>query len=117
MELTKTGIFECPKKSAYSIEYYDSSWEFEYMQELESDPNISKWTKNHGLRIAYYTEDNKHKTYEPDFLVEKTNKTIELVEMKGTHLLKNPNTKRKSEYAKKWCADRGIKYRLISKYQ
>ena len=83
MELTKTGIFECPKKSAYSIEYYDSSWEFEYMQELESDPNIS----------------------------------IELVEMKGTHLLKNPNTKRKSEYAKKWCADRGIKYRLISKYQ
>ena len=87
------------------------------MKELESDEDVSKWTKNHGLRIPYFTVDNKHKTYEPDFLIEKTNGSIELVEMKGTHLLKNPDTKRKTEYAKNWCKARNVQYRLISKYQ
>lgn len=42
---------------------------------------------------------------------------IELVEMKGTHLLKNPDTQKKMEFAKKWCAARGNTYRIISKYQ
>ena len=33
--------------------------------------------------------------------------------MKGTHLLKNPDTKKKIEFAKKWCEARKIKYRII----
>ena len=53
----------------------------------------------------------------PDFLVQYTDGHIELVEMKGSHLLKNPNTSRKKEFAEKWCDARGIKYRLLSKYQ
>jgi len=115
--MTKFELLENPKKSPYSLEYSDSSWELEYMKELENDDSIAKWTKNHGVRIPYFTEDNNFRTYNPDFLVEKTDGSIELVEMKGEHLLKNPNTKRKMEYAKKWCDARGIKYRLISKYQ
>jgi len=115
--MIKMGALEDLKKSSYSLEYYDSSWEFEYMKELENDDTVAKWTKNHGIRISYFTEDNKFRTYNPDFLVEKTDGTIELVEMKGQHLLKNPNTKRKMEFAKKWCDARDIKYRLISKYQ
>ena len=67
---------EDPKKSPYSLEYYDSSWELEYMKELENDKTTSKRTKNHGIRISYFTEDNKFKTYNPDFLVEKTDGTI-----------------------------------------
>lgn len=115
--MTMIDALEDPKKSPYSLEYYDSSWELEYMKELENDKTTAKWTKNHGIRIPYFTEDNKFKTYNPDFLVEKTDGTIEIVEMKGRHLLKSPNTKRKAEYAKKWCEARGIQYRLISKYQ
>lgn len=86
------------------------------MTELEENDAVSKWTKNHGIRIPYFTEENKHKQYVPDFLVEKSDRSIELVEIKGTHLLKNPNTKRKTEYARKWCKARGIRYRLISRY-
>jgi len=115
--MSNVSAYKDPKKSPYTLEYYDSSWEEEYMKELEEDKSVSKWTKNHGLRIKYFTPDNKFKTYIPDFLVEKIDGTIELVEMKGTHLLKNPNTQKKIEFAKKWCAARGITYRIISKYQ
>lgn len=115
--MTGSGAFENPKKSAYSIEYYDSSWELEYMKELENDALVSKWTKNHGIRINYFDSQSKFRTYNPDFLVENTDGTIELVEMKGGHLLKNPDTKKKMEFGKKWCEARGMKYRIISKYQ
>ena len=99
------------------MEFYDSSWELEYMKELEDDDSVNKWTKNHGIRISYFTDENKFRTYNPDFLVEKTDGTIELVEMKGEHLLKNPNTIKKREFAKKWCEARGMTYRTLTKYQ
>ena len=85
------------------------------MKELEGDDSVRKWTKNHGIRIPY--EDNKHKYYNPDFLVERTDGMIELVEMKSKHLLKTTGTQRKADYARKWCDARGIEYRLISRYQ
>ena len=115
--MTNIGVFENPKKSAYSIEYYDSSWELEYMKELENDVSVSKWTKNHGIRINYFDSQNKFRTYNPDFLVENSDGTVQLVEMKGEHLLKNPDTQKKMEYGKKWCEARGMKYRIVSKYQ
>ena len=87
------------------------------MKELEGDDSISKWTKNHGIRIDYFDSENKFRSYNPDFLVEKSDGSIELIEMKGGHLLKNPETKKKMEFAKKWCEARGIIYRIISKYQ
>lgn len=115
--MSRHGHYDDPQKSAYSIEFYDSTWEYEYMKELEADGTVSKWTKNHGIRIPYFDDANKHKYYNPDFLVERTDGTIDLVEMKSEHLLKTPNTKRKAEYARKWCDAREIRYRLVSKYQ
>jgi len=115
--MTDTGYLENIKKSPYSMEFYDSSWEVEYMKELEADESVAKWTKNHGIRISYFTEENKFRTYNPDFLVEMIDGTIEIVEMKGAHLLKNPDTKKKMEFAKRWCEARGMRYRIISKYQ
>jgi len=111
------GVFENPKKSAYSIEYYDSRWEYDYMDELEGDDGVAKWTKNHGIRIPYLSDDGKYKYYNPDFLVELADGTIELVEMKSGHLLKTPSTKAKADFARRWCDARGIRYRLISRYQ
>ena len=111
------GFVKNPKKSAYSIEYYDSSWERDYIKELESDESVKKWTKNHGIRIPYFDDDTKYKQYNPDFLVERTDGTLELIEMKSTVMLKTPNVKRKADYAKKWCDARNIKYRLVSRYQ
>ena len=110
-------IFENPTKSAYSIEYYDSEWEYDYMKELERDDRVAKWTKNHGIRIPYLADDGKYKHYNPDFLVEMTDGTIELVEIKSPHLLKTPSTKAKADAARKWCDARKMRYRLISRYQ
>jgi hypothetical protein len=119
--MVNNGYLDDLKKSPYSMEWWDSKWELDYMNELESDKDDGtdtvKWTKNHGLQIKYFNSDNKFKTYKPDFLIEKSDGSIELVEMKGTHLLKNPDTKKKIEFAKKWCEARKIKYRIISKYQ
>ena len=109
------GELENPKKSAFSLEYYDSSWELEYMEELESNNDIVKWTKNHGIRIPYFDEDGKYRTYRPDFLVEKKDGTIEIHEMKGGHLLQNPITKRKLDAARDWCKARKMNLRVLSK--
>ena len=111
------GEFEAPKKSAFSLEYYDSSWELEYMKNLENDSNVVRWTKNHGIRIPYFDEDGKYRTYKPDFLVEKENGSIELHEMKGGHLLDNPITKRKVDAAREWCKARKMNLKLVSKFQ
>jgi hypothetical protein len=111
------GEFENPKKSAYSLEYYDSSWEREHMEVLESDERVKKWTKNHGIRILYRDSDGEYHQFEPDFLVELTDGSVEIHEVKGVHILNNPITRSKSEAATKWCKDRGMKYRLISKHK
>jgi len=111
------GDYQDIKKSPYNLEFYEGSWELEYMKELENDVRVTKWTKNHGIRIPYFTPDNKFKTYNPDFLVEYEDGRIELVEMKAEHQLDTQITRKKMEYAKKWCQARKIKYRIISKYQ
>lgn len=109
------GEYEHPSKSAFSLEYYDSSWELEYMKELEDNNDVSKWTKNHGIRIPYFDEDGKYRTYRPDFLVQKKDGTVELHEMKGGHLLQNPITKRKLDAAREWCKARKMNLRVVSK--
>jgi len=111
------GEFENPKKSAFSLEFYDSLWEKDHMTELEEDANIKKWTKNHGVQIPYFDNDGKYHMFNPDFLVELMDGIIEIHEVKGTHLLSNPITKQKFDAANKWCNDRKMKFRLISKHK
>ncbi len=71
MATSEHGDFEGPKKSAYSVERYDSHWEKEYMWKLDKDKTVAKWTKNHGIVIEYITEAGNKRGYRPDFLVEK----------------------------------------------
>ena len=37
MPKSERGDFEETKKSPYNFEYYDSSWELDFMEELEKD--------------------------------------------------------------------------------
>lgn len=111
----ETGAYENPEKSAYSLEYYDSKWEKDYMDQLEEDPNVVKWTKNHGIRIPYFDDDGKYHTFTPDFLVELKDGIIEIHEVKGTHLLRNPITRRKFDTTHKWCNARKMNFRAISR--
>lgn len=109
------GDFENPKKSAYSVERYDSDWERLYMIQLEKDKTVAKWTKVHGITIEYITEAGNKRGYRPDFLVEKLDGLKELHEVKGGHFLDNPDTIRKHEAAKNWCARRGMRFIVITK--
>lgn len=115
MPASERGDFDSPTKSAYSVERYDSDWELQYMKRLERDKNIAKWTKNHGISIQYVTAAGNVRGYHPDFLVEKTDLTIELHEVKGTQFLENPDTIRKHEAARNWCRRRSMNFVVITK--
>ena len=108
-----SGIYKAPKKSAFSCESYGSEFEKDFMDELEKDSRVTKWTKNHAIRIPYVNIDSKVAHYNPDFLVEYADGTQELVEIKGKNML-TEITKRKQKAAKEWCVKRDIKYRLIT---
>ncbi|MBU4321321.1 MAG: TnsA endonuclease N-terminal domain-containing protein [Thermodesulfovibrionales bacterium] len=112
---THYGDFEGPKKSPYSIERYDYGWELEHMRFLEKDKMVSKWTKNHGIEIPYVTESGNIRKYRPDFLIQRIDGTKEIHEVKGRHLLENPDTLRKREAAENWCKRRGMQFILVSK--
>jgi len=87
MPKSERGEFKETEKSPYNFEYYDSSWELEFMKELEKNPEIEKWTKNHGIIIPYWDPDGKLRGFKPDFLIEKKDGSKEIVEIKGRHLL------------------------------
>lgn len=115
MPVSERGDFENPKKSAYSVERYDSGWERQYMVLLENRKTVAKWTKNHGITIEYITEAGNKRGYRPDFLVELVDKTVELHEVKGGQFLDNPDTKRKHDRARLWCKQRGMKFVVVTK--
>ncbi|MBU2576760.1 MAG: hypothetical protein KKF50_03490 [Nanoarchaeota archaeon] len=114
MPTSEHGEFDDTKKSPYSFEYYDSSWELELMKKLEKDDSVKKWTKNHGIIIPYWDENTKLRGFKPDFLIEKEEGIIEVIEIKGRHLL--PQFKKKMVAGHEWCKARKVIFRVISKY-
>jgi hypothetical protein len=112
--VSKKGKLTNLKKSPYGEEEYDSALEREYMVELERDPAVKKWTKRHGVKIAYkffgFT-----RYYLPDFLVEYQDGHKEIHETKGLPLLFWLSTKLKRISAEEFCQQQGLKYKLITK--
>src|SRR3989344_1362044 len=111
---SERGIYEHPKKSPFSHEKYDSRWERDYMAELDDNPVVAKWTKNHNIRIPYVDDAGYRKHFEPDFLVERTSGIKEIHEIKGSHLM-NRETELKMNIAKRFCEARKMVFRLITK--
>lgn len=85
------------------------------MKHLDTDPDVEAWTKRHGIRIPYVTAKGHRRVYVPDFLVRKLDGKVHLDEVKGGHLLDHPDTQAKFEGAKKWCAQRGMAFNVITK--
>lgn len=110
----KRGIYEHPLKSPFSFEKYDDGWEREYMEQLENNPEVLKWTKNHNIRIPYVDDAGYRKNFEPDFLVEMKEGIKEIHEVKGGHLM-NRETELKQNAAQLFCEARKMKFRLITK--
>ena len=96
-------------------EWYDSSWELQYMDELDRDPMVRRWTRHHGLRIPYRKWWGASGRYEPDFLVELVGDAKELREVKGEHLFRDANTARKLQAGEQFARARGMLFRVITK--
>ena len=96
-------------------EWFDSSWELQYMDELDRDPMIIRWTRHHGLRIPYRKWWGGVGRYEPDFLVELAGGDKEIREVKGEHLFRDADTARKLAAGDAFCRQRGMKFRVVTK--
>lgn len=111
------GHFENPRKSAWNFEVYDSGKkggrnERLMMERLEADPTVRKWTKRHGISIEWTDRRHQRHTYRPDFLVEYTNGTLAIVEVKGGDRLDSEAVQRKRQAAERWCRKRGMTYEI-----
>jgi len=117
----KTGrIFYYSNKStdSYSSEksaspaIIDSSYELAFMGMLDADGFVKNWKKD-SLRIPYSFE-GKNFTYFPDFLVEKTDGSRELVEVKPQYMLNNAKNRAKYEAAKLWAKNNNANFKVIT---
>ena len=109
---SKRGKLAGLKKAAHSTEIYDSLLERNYMLELENNPAIANWTKDHGIKISYYVLGIK-RAYLPDFLVTFQDGQQELHETKGAGFLSWLTTHRKRLAGDRWSKSHHMKYRLI----
>jgi hypothetical protein len=82
---------------------------------LEKDPTIMRWERCRSLRIPYLKADGRHSNYNPDFIIERTDSTRELHEVKGAHLLGDEDTKRKLAAGEAFCRARGMVFRLVTR--
>lgn len=102
------------KHSPLGIEKYDSLLERDYMIELEQDPAIKSWTKEHGIKIPYKMLGFIPRMYLPDFLVEYHDGAKEIHEGKGLNMLVWSSTNAKRKAAEAWCRAKGWKYKVIT---
>ena len=112
MALGERGNFEEPRKSAWNFEVHDSRLERLMMQRLESDPAVRKWTKRHGISISWLDARHRRRNYRPDFLVEYTDGSVALIEVKGAGLVDSDAVQRKRQAAELWCERRAMEYSL-----
>lgn len=109
------GTLSGLKKNPEGIASYDSLLERDYMIELEQDPAVRRWTKKHGIKIPYKFLGLFMHEYLPDFLVEHSDGSKELHEGKGLPLLFWSSTKTKRAAAERWCKERGMKYKVVTR--
>lgn len=108
----KRGEFPNPRKSEWDYEIYDSGFEQELMERLESDPAVRKWTKKHGITIGWTDKRQRRHTYRPDFLVEYTDGSTGLIEVKAKKLVDSDEVNRKRQAAEEWCNLGHMKYSI-----
>lgn len=113
MGLGTSGILTGLRKNPRGQAQYDSLIERDYMQSLEENPHVQKWTKDHGIQIPYRYLLFKH-YYWPDFFVELKDGSKEIHETKGEGLMYWLTTQTKREAAEKWCKEHGYRYRLLT---
>jgi len=113
--MSEKGVLNDLKRCTRTSEPYDSTWERDYMRALEDDPTVRRWERCRSLRIPYVKADGTRGTYNPDFIVERTDETKELHEVKGCHLLGDEDTKRKLVAGEEFCRKRAMAFKVITR--
>lgn len=114
MPISKSGIHDAPQKSPYNFERYDSELEHFYMEKLDADPLVARWTKKHGVSIPFIATNGRKRQYRPDFLVEMIDGARKLVEVKNPQLTATDEVQRKRRAAEEWCLRRGMSYEMAT---
>jgi hypothetical protein len=117
---------------------YRSSWECHFMLFLDSNPNVIQWSSE-SIRIPYkHPFTGRMTTYVPDFLIVYLDRNgkqhVEMIEIKphnqsvisekkarGKNAIKLAQTvainQAKWVYAKAWCKQQGITFRIVTEQQ
>lgn len=103
---TRRGIFKSKYHKCKHF-WYDSYWEFEIAERLDSDSKVL-WFIKDPFPLPYCDESGKDRDYYPDFLVIIRNNILHLLEVKPTGLLKYVEFKTKAGKAS------SIHYTVIS---
>ncbi|MBI2907046.1 MAG: hypothetical protein HYX92_05260 [Chloroflexi bacterium] len=111
---SKRGKLSGLRKSPRGMEGYDSHLERQYMVELEHDPAVREWTKEHNIVIPYRLLGFLHH-YHPDFLVTYNDGSRQLHETKGLPLLFWLSTKIKRTTAEEYCRKLDWKYKMVTR--
>lgn len=114
MAISKRGHYRNPKKSPFNFEQYDSELEHLFMQKLDSDPEVVKWQKRHGISIPWIDTHGRKHQYRPDFLVQRVDGTKRIIEVKDPRLITSPEVQRKRSAAETWCSRRGMRYEMTT---
>ena len=114
MPISKKGIYETATKSPWSFERYDSDLERKMMTKLESDSEVVKWQKRHGISIPWIDAQGRKCNYRPDFIVEYNDGRKALIEVKDPSRMDSPAVLRKRRAGEEWCHKRDMSYELAT---
>jgi hypothetical protein len=98
-------------KNGHNI-YYKSGWELSFIKYLDSNLDVISYVYE-PFAIEYKFQHKRN--YIPDFLVEYADGHKELVEIKPSNKLKDPQIKAKFRAAKIYCKKNNLKFVVISR--
>jgi type III restriction enzyme len=85
------------------VQKFASDTELKFAVVLETDATVLKWFKPAlGQFQIFYKDNNEHREYQPDFVVETTD-CIYMCETKARSDIASAEVQAKKEAAVKWC--------------
>ena len=111
-----SGEYKSTKTGMTAI--FRSSWEYEYMVWLDSNPDVVRW-ESESVRIAYRRNllSSNLSFYIPDFLIFYTDGRKELVEIKPASKRENKIVCRKEMSAIQWCEEHMATYKILTEVE
>ena len=88
------------------------------MRHLDTNPDIVSWSYE-KIAIPYVSNKRtgKLRNYYPDFMVENSDGTKNIIEIKPSKKLSHVTVKKKVQAAEIWCSDHGFTYKILTEIE